>query len=140
MKSILLIGLGRFGRHMAQKFNELNCEVLAVDCQEECVNASLPYVTSAQIGDSTNEQFIASLGAVSYTHLDVYKRQAGESVFVWNFLRRPISGGFRRWQSPWALPRISLVRISWRRPGSACKAARFFTPTARIWPGRPPPG
>lgn len=66
MKSILLIGLGRFGRHMAQKFNELNCEVLAVDCQEECVNASLPYVTSAQIGDSTNEQFIASLGVRNF--------------------------------------------------------------------------
>ena len=29
MKSILLIGLGRFGRHMAQKFNEMNHDVLA---------------------------------------------------------------------------------------------------------------
>ncbi|MEA4891246.1 MAG: TrkA family potassium uptake protein [Peptococcaceae bacterium] len=66
MKSILLIGLGRFGRHMAQKFNELNCEVLAVDCDEESVNTVLPYVTSAQIGDSTNEQYIASLGVRNF--------------------------------------------------------------------------
>ena len=62
MKSILLIGLGRFGRHMAQKFNEMNHDVLAVDVNEDRVNEILPLVTNAQIGDSTNEQFIASLG------------------------------------------------------------------------------
>lgn len=62
MKSILLIGLGRFGRHMAQKFNEMNHDVLAVDVNEDRVNEVLPLVTNAQIGDSTNEQFIASLG------------------------------------------------------------------------------
>ena len=59
MKSILLIGLGRFGRHVAAKLHELKHEVLAVDNN---VNDVLPYVTNAQIGDSTNEQFIASLG------------------------------------------------------------------------------
>ena len=62
MKSILLIGLGRFGRHMAQKFNEMNHDVLAVDINEDRVKEVLPLVTNAQIGDSTNEQFIASLG------------------------------------------------------------------------------
>ena len=31
MKSVLLIGLGRFGRHMAQKLRDLGHEVLAVD-------------------------------------------------------------------------------------------------------------
>lgn len=62
MKSVLLIGLGRFGRHMAMKLQELHHEVLAIDRSEERVNEALPYVTNAQIGDSTNEQFIASLG------------------------------------------------------------------------------
>ncbi len=62
MKSVLLIGLGRFGRHMAQKLKELHHEVLAVDHNEQRVNDILPLVTNAQIGDSTNEQFIASLG------------------------------------------------------------------------------
>lgn len=66
MKSILLIGLGRFGRHMAIKLQELKHEVLAVDNQEERVNAVLPYVTNAQIGDSTNEQFIESLGVRNF--------------------------------------------------------------------------
>ena len=31
MKSILLIGLGRFGRHIARKLSELRLEVMAVD-------------------------------------------------------------------------------------------------------------
>ena len=57
MKSILLIGLGRFGRHIAEKLNELNHQVLAVDKQEDRVEAVLPFVTSGQIGDSTNRDF-----------------------------------------------------------------------------------
>lgn len=60
MKAILLIGLGRFGRHIALKLNELNHQVMAVDKDEARVNEVLPYVTNAQIGDSTNEDFLAS--------------------------------------------------------------------------------
>ena len=66
MKSVLLIGLGRFGRHMAMKLRELHHEVLAVDRDEQRVNDILPLVTNAQIGDSTNEQFIASLGVRNF--------------------------------------------------------------------------
>ena len=66
MKSVLLIGLGRFGRHMALKLHELKHEIMAVDSSEERVNEVLPFVTTAQIGDSTNEQFIASLGVRNF--------------------------------------------------------------------------
>ncbi len=66
MKSVLLIGLGRFGRHMAQKLRDLHHEVLAVDWDEARINAALPYVTHAQIGDSTSEPFIASLGVRNF--------------------------------------------------------------------------
>lgn len=66
MKSVLLIGLGRFGRHMAFKLHELKHEVLAIDKNEARVNEVLPFVTNAQIGDSTNEQFIASLGVRNF--------------------------------------------------------------------------
>ena len=61
-KSILLIGLGRFGRHMAVKLNELGHEVLAVDIDEEKINDIADIVTNAQIGDSTNIQFLKRLG------------------------------------------------------------------------------
>lgn len=66
MKSVLLIGLGRFGRHIAEQLNELDHEVMAVDIDEERVNAVLPYVTNAQIGDSTNEDFLRTLGVNNY--------------------------------------------------------------------------
>ena len=62
MKNILLIGLGRFGRHIALQLNKLGHEVMAVDINEERVNESLTIVTNAQIGDSTNTEFLKSLG------------------------------------------------------------------------------
>ena len=62
MKSILLIGLGRFGEHIALELNRLGHQVMAVDDNEERVNEMLPYVTNAQIGDSTNAEFLDSLG------------------------------------------------------------------------------
>lgn len=62
MKNILLIGLGRFGRHIALQLNRLGHEVMAVDSNEERVNEILPIVTNAQIGDSTNTEFLKSLG------------------------------------------------------------------------------
>ena len=66
MKSILLIGLGRFGATMAMKLYELKHEVMAIDISEERINAILPYVTSAQIGDCTNEQYMASIGVRNF--------------------------------------------------------------------------
>ena len=60
MKSILLIGLGRFGRHIAIKLDELHHQVMAVDKEDTRVDAVLPFVTNAQIGDATNEDFLSS--------------------------------------------------------------------------------
>lgn len=62
MKTILLIGLGRFGKHIAIHLNQLGHEVMAIDKSEERVADVLPFVTSAQIGDSTNAAFLESLG------------------------------------------------------------------------------
>ena len=66
MKSVLLIGLGRFGRHIAMKLDEMNHQVMAIDKQEDRVNAVLPFVTSALIGDSTNRAFLEELGVRNF--------------------------------------------------------------------------
>ena len=66
MKSVLLIGLGRFGRHIAENLYELKHQVMAVDKKEDRVNAVLDFVTNAVIGDSTNEEFLKSLGVGNY--------------------------------------------------------------------------
>ena len=62
MKSILLIGINNFGTMIAKQLHDLGHQVLAVDRDEARINAILPLVTDAQIGDSTNETFLRSLG------------------------------------------------------------------------------
>lgn len=66
MKSILLIGLGRFGRHIADELGKLNNRIMAVDRDEARVNSVLSFVTNAQIGDSTDRAFLSSLGVDNY--------------------------------------------------------------------------
>ena len=66
MKSILLIGLNNLGTMIAKELHALGHQVLAVDCEEKRVNAVLPYVTDAEIGDSTNETFLRSLGVSDF--------------------------------------------------------------------------
>lgn len=66
MKSILLIGLGRFGRHIALQLNKLGHEVMGVDKNEDRVNSVMDIVTNAQIGDSTNSEFLRTLGVDNY--------------------------------------------------------------------------
>ena len=66
MKSALIIGVGQFGVHIAKRMSRMNCEVMAVDRDENRINAILPLVTNAQIGDSTNAEFMASLGIPDY--------------------------------------------------------------------------
>ena len=66
MKSILLIGLNRFGSFLAKQLHDQGHQIMAVDKDEERINCCLPYVTDAQIGDSTNEVFLRSLGVNNY--------------------------------------------------------------------------
>ncbi len=66
MKTVLLIGLGRFGKHIAWELNRLGHQVMAIDKQESKINEIMPYVTDGQIGDSTNAEFLNTLGVKSY--------------------------------------------------------------------------
>ena len=66
MKSVLIIGAGQFGTHIAKRMAKLHSEVMAIDRDEDRINAILPYVTNAQIGDSTNAEFMRSLGIPDY--------------------------------------------------------------------------
>ncbi len=66
MKSVLLIGVGRFGKHIALQLNQLGHQVMAIDDVEERIKDILPYVTNAQIGDSTSMEFLKSLGVRNF--------------------------------------------------------------------------
>ena len=62
MKSILVIGLGRFGYHLACRMQALGNDVMIVDRNAEKVNRYAEQFTDAHIGDCTNEAVIRSLG------------------------------------------------------------------------------
>lgn len=66
MKSILIIGMGRFGRHLCMNLSELGNEIMIVDAKEETLEEMLPYVVSAKIGDCTNEAVLRSLGIANF--------------------------------------------------------------------------
>lgn len=66
MKSILMIGMGRFGSHLCKNLSNLDNEIMIVDSEEEKLEDLLPYVTSAKIGDCTNEKVLESLGVSNF--------------------------------------------------------------------------
>ena len=66
MKSILIIGMGRFGRHCARKLNEMGHEVMAIDTREDRIDTVLPYVTDGLIGNSTQNKFMSTIGVKNF--------------------------------------------------------------------------
>ena len=62
MKSVLIIGLGRFGRHLAEKFIDEGNEVLAIEKSETLADRAVESVQNIQIGDATDEHYMESLG------------------------------------------------------------------------------
>ena len=66
MKSVLVIGLGRFGRHLCLKLTRLGNEVMIVDKDEAAVTELASAVTSAQIADCTDEAALHALGVQNF--------------------------------------------------------------------------
>lgn len=66
MKSILMIGMGRFGRHLCENMSSLGNEIMIVDLKEENLEDLLPMVVSAKIGDCTNVSVLKSLGVSNF--------------------------------------------------------------------------
>ena len=66
MKSVLIIGMGRFGKHLCMNMAKLGNQIMIVDDHEENLEGLLPYVVSAKIGDCTNEEVLKSLGISNF--------------------------------------------------------------------------
>ena len=62
MKSMLVIGLGRFGQHLASNLLDLENDVMIIDVDEKKLEGLVPYATSSKIGDCTNPEVLRSLG------------------------------------------------------------------------------
>ena len=66
MKSVLIIGMGRFGQHLAKNMMELGNDVMVIDSEESRVERILPYATNVKIGDCTNPEVLKSLGIANF--------------------------------------------------------------------------
>ncbi len=66
MKSILVIGMGTLGRHLARKMQELGNDVMIVDEDEEKIQELAPEFTDCFVGDCTNEGVLRSLGVNNF--------------------------------------------------------------------------
>ena len=66
MKSVLIIGMGRMGRHLAKRMHQLGNEVMIVDNNPAIIEALSDRFTDSSICDCTNESVIASLGVDNF--------------------------------------------------------------------------
>ena len=66
MKTVLIVGMGRFGRNATVKLRELGHEVMAIDKHEDRVSDALEIASNAIIGDATSRSFLESLGVRDY--------------------------------------------------------------------------
>ena len=66
MKSVLIIGLGRFGSIMAEQLENQGNSVMGVDIREKRADDAVRYLRNIQIGDATEEPFIESLGVSNF--------------------------------------------------------------------------
>lgn len=66
MKSILVIGMGRLGRHLASTMIDLGNEVMVIDKDPEVIESLSPVHGDANIGDCTNENVIKALGVDNF--------------------------------------------------------------------------
>lgn len=62
-KQFAVLGLGSFGYSMATTLEELGCEVIAVDCEEERVQQIADEVSYAMCANVEDKELMAMLGA-----------------------------------------------------------------------------
>ena len=66
MKSVLIIGMGRLGRHLAKKMQQLGNDVMIVDNRPELIDNLSDEFTDSACCDCTNEAVIRSLGVDNF--------------------------------------------------------------------------
>ena len=84
MKNVLLIGLGRFGRHMAQKLSDLHHQVLVIDKDEHKVQEAMGYVTNAEIGDATDPALIDALGVSDFDYAIAFNTHSNDKAIIFH--------------------------------------------------------
>lgn len=87
MKSILVIGAGKFGHHLAEYLCEMNNDVMLVDKNETLIDEYSDKVTTAQIGDFTIKSNLAALGVEDYDYVFVCAGDFQDSLVITSYLK-----------------------------------------------------
>lgn len=82
MKSFAVVGLGRFGRAVAEKLFEMGCEVVAIDKDMDVVNGVADRVTKAVCADLKENGVIAELGMTGYDAVVVAMTELSDSILI----------------------------------------------------------
>lgn len=87
MNSILVIGAGKFGHHLAEYLCEMNNDVMLVDKNEMLIDEYSSNVTTAEIGDFTVKSNLAALGVDDYDYIFVCIGDFQDSLVITNYLK-----------------------------------------------------
>ena len=66
MKSVLIIGMGTLGRHLARKMIEYGNEVMIVDSNEDIIQEMAQEIPNAVVGDCAAEGVLRSFGVSNF--------------------------------------------------------------------------
>ncbi len=66
MKSMLIIGMGRFGSHLCNDLIEQGNEIMIIDKDPSAVENFMSLVTSALVADCTNEEVLKKIGVSNF--------------------------------------------------------------------------
>ena len=91
MKSFLIIGMGRFGHHITINLARQGAEIMIVDTDQAKMEDLLSVVTSAKIGDCTNEEVLKTLGVKNFIRAVAYSKLLGYIPVRVYYLIRSVS-------------------------------------------------
>ena len=66
MKTVLIIGIGEFGKHLAYRLLELKADVCIVDSNKELINELSVDFATAYTADCTKDTALRDLGVKSF--------------------------------------------------------------------------
>ena len=87
MKSILVIGAGKFGHHIAEYLCDMGNDVMLVDKDEALIDTYADKVTEAEIGDFTIKNNLEALNVKDYDYIFVCIGDFQDSLVVTSYLK-----------------------------------------------------
>lgn len=87
MKSILVIGAGKFGHHLAEYLCDMGNDVMLADKDSTLINEYSSHVTTAEIGDYTVRSNLEALGVKDFDYVFVCVGDFQSSLIMTDYLK-----------------------------------------------------